>query len=153
MGACACKNLELKDDAVIEQGEKNLIITIDETQLKEERAKAVKAFRTELGNKLKSTLRNFGEIVTEEEFNEKIPQHISEYSESYPFTEKYEDDMNNLLLFFDLLSRMVSYILINVYLLPNDNIFYNAFIAFVFYILIIRNNYIIKYEFLFIKPY
>lgn len=60
---------------------------------------------------------------------------------------------NNLLLFFDLLSRMVSYILINVYLLPNDNIFYNAFIAFVFYILIIRNNYIIKYEFLFIKPY
>lgn len=97
MGACACKNLGLKDDAVIEQGKKNLIITIDETQLKEERAKAVKAFRTELGNKLKSTLRNFGEIVTEEEFNEKIPQHISEYSESYPFTEKYEDDMNNLL--------------------------------------------------------
>ena len=52
MGACACKNLGLKDDADIEQGEKNLIIVKAKPPKKS--GKDIVHKTKELYNKIKS---------------------------------------------------------------------------------------------------
>ena len=42
-------------------------------------------------------LKNYGDFISEDEFNSFIPKQIKEYESTYPYTESYDGDLSTLI--------------------------------------------------------